>query len=493
MSKATTLTAPTAGAGTARLLSDDRLTRRATKGDRRAFAAIYRRYHRDLYRYCAAILGNPQDAQDALQNTMVKVLRALPGEERRIKLKPWLYRIAHNESIELLRSRRPTEPIDPELVLGGSEPFERTELRERLARLIRDLEDLPERQRSALVMRELAGLSFEQIGAAFETSPAVARQTVYEARLGLQRMGEGREMSCEEVMRALSDGDRRVTRRRDLRAHLRSCSGCREFRGDIAERRRDFAVLAPLPAAASSGLLQGILSGGHGGVGGGAIGAVGASAGKTLATSTVLKFAATVAIVAAVGVSAADRGRLIHIGLFGGHDETTKTAGLTSSSKAVSRPSEGATRRSGVGHIPVRRHLGSPGPSALRKHPRATAAHAASGTTAQSPSQFSLPRGHSHGHGPPYGSPQASNHGQQTAASHGPANLPAQAQGHSGHPTHPANHHAVPSQSPAHGRSAGKAKPPTHPAHPVKPTTPRRRASSHPSAGLGKTGNGHGH
>ncbi len=85
-----------------------------------SFAAIYRRYHQDLYRYCLAIVGNPEDAQDALQNTMVKVLRALPGEKREIKLKPWLYRIAHNESIELLRRRRPTEEIDAELTAAGA-------------------------------------------------------------------------------------------------------------------------------------------------------------------------------------------------------------------------------------------------------------------------------------------------------------------------------------------------------------------------------------
>src|SRR4051794_39244891 len=95
--------------------SDDRLARRAADGDERALAAIFQRYHQSLYRFCLAIVGDPHDAQDALQNTMVKVLRALPGEERRIELKPWLYRIAHNESIEVLRRRRPTVELDSEL------------------------------------------------------------------------------------------------------------------------------------------------------------------------------------------------------------------------------------------------------------------------------------------------------------------------------------------------------------------------------------------
>src|SRR6478672_7165062 len=140
-----------APAGLNRWLSDERLTRRACGGDERAFAAIFRRYHQPLYRFCMAIVGNPQDAQDALQNTMVKVLRALPGEERRIELKPWLYRIAHNESIDL-RRRRETRELDAELPSREPGLAEEAAARERLRRLFADLEELPERQRETLVM-----------------------------------------------------------------------------------------------------------------------------------------------------------------------------------------------------------------------------------------------------------------------------------------------------------------------------------------------------
>src|SRR4051794_3170878 len=115
MSEATASGGSAPSAGLLGVLSDDRLLRRAAAGDERAFAAIFGRYHQPLYRFCLAIAGDPQDAQDALQNTMVKILRALPGEERRIELKPWLYRIAHNESIEVLRRRRPTVELDSEL------------------------------------------------------------------------------------------------------------------------------------------------------------------------------------------------------------------------------------------------------------------------------------------------------------------------------------------------------------------------------------------
>src|SRR5690349_18416198 len=100
MSEAAAGAAPAAKPGISRILSDRRLVERATRGDSRAFATIYERHGQALYRYCMAILGDPQDAQDALQATMEKALSALPGEKREIELKPWLYRIAHNESID---------------------------------------------------------------------------------------------------------------------------------------------------------------------------------------------------------------------------------------------------------------------------------------------------------------------------------------------------------------------------------------------------------
>jgi len=310
----------TAVPGLSGLLTDDRLTRRAVRGDERAFAAIFRRYHQGLYRFCLAIVGNPEDAQDALQNTMIKVLRALPGEDRKIELKPWLYRIAHNESIDLLRRRRETRQLDVEQIAPGHGLAEDAETRERLRRLLADLEELPERQREVLVMRELSGLDFEEIGSALETSGAVARQTLYEARQSLRQMEEGREMNCAAVAKALSDGDGRVTRRRDVRAHLRSCEACRAFREEIENRQRDLAALSPLPAIAAAGMLHGLLGGSQGAAGGGLAATLGGGAAKTIGASAAAKGVATAAVVAAIGVTTADQTGAIHLGLPGEHN-----------------------------------------------------------------------------------------------------------------------------------------------------------------------------
>ena len=293
-------------AGALRLASDARLVRIAVRGERRAFAAIFQRYHQELYRYCGAILGDDEEAGDALQNTMLKVMRALPGESRQIALRPWLYRIAHNEAIAILRQRPPTAELGEQAATPASMPERRAEVRERLRRLVNDLRALPDRQRGALVMRELNEMDYAAIGAVFETSAAAARQTVYEARVALQEMTEGREMSCEEVRKALSAGDGRVLRGRKLRAHLRGCQGCRDFRSGIRQRKAALAALAPpLPALAAAGLLQGILGSGHaGGAGGGLLGSL-AGTSKVLAGSTGVKSAAAVAA-ATVAVGAGE-------------------------------------------------------------------------------------------------------------------------------------------------------------------------------------------
>jgi RNA polymerase sigma factor (sigma-70 family) len=287
--------------GPIRLAGDDRLVRLAAEGNQRAFATIYERHHHELYRYCRSILGDDSDAQDALQDTMLKVLRALPGERRELALKPWLYRIAHNEAISVLRRRAGEAPIDEVGDVQDTHEGD-TATRERLRTLVSDLAQLPERQRSALVMRELSGLSYREIGAALDSSSAAAKQAVYEAREGLQALNEGREMECEAARRSISARDRRILRGRKLRAHLRSCDGCRTFELAIRSRRADLAALAPpFEAGAAAALLDGIIGEGGGTGGGGLLGLLTGTAGKMAAGSAAMK-ASVAAVTVAVGV-----------------------------------------------------------------------------------------------------------------------------------------------------------------------------------------------
>jgi len=292
-------------------VSEAKLARLAAAGDEHAFARIYERYHQEIYRYCHAILGDPHDAQDAMHSTMANALRALPGERRAVALRPWLYRVARNESISILR-RRDT-PVDPDALAERDAPTaaEDAEVRERLRRLVRDLGSLGERHRSALVMRELSGLSYEEIGAALEVSPAAARQAVYEAREALLEMSEGRRMDCADVRRALSDRDGRKLRGRRYRAHLRECAACADFQAGIDARRADLkALFPPLPAAAAGGVLAALASG-EGARSGGLVALLGAG-GSALAGGGTAKVVATIATATAVGLGGFGMERAVH-------------------------------------------------------------------------------------------------------------------------------------------------------------------------------------
>ncbi len=286
------------------LVGDERLVRLVAGGSERAFDALYQRYHQQLYRYCRSMLRNDADAQDALQSAFAGAFAALRREQRDAPVRPWLFRIAHNESVSLIRRRRPDGEFSefPEHSTVSVE--ERAEERERFAQLVADLRELPEAQRGALVMRELSGLSHEEIGVALEVTVGAAKQTIFEARRSLMEFVEGRAMGCEEVRRTISDADGRSLRSRRMRAHVRDCSACAAFAVAIPKRQVGLRAIAPpLPAFAAAGLFARVAGGGSGHVGAGAS-AVAAGAGKTVGAALAMKTLGGVAILATAAAGA---------------------------------------------------------------------------------------------------------------------------------------------------------------------------------------------
>jgi RNA polymerase sigma factor (sigma-70 family) len=425
-----------------KVLGDDRLARLVSRGDSRAFEVIYERHHQALYRYCRSIVGNAEDAADALQSTMASALRALSGEQREIDLRPWLFRIAHNESVSLLRKRRPHASIDDAIEMEA--PAHDPAVAQRLKELVSDLRELPDTQRGALVMHELNGLRYREIAAALGTTEPHARQLVYEARRALYDLAEGRDMECESVRRTISDGDRRMLRGRRIRSHLRTCEGCAGFEQLIRTRKSHLAAIAPpLPAALAAGLLHKILGGGGGSAGTGAGLAAGSSggaglgaaaAGKGLAIPALSKLLAGVALTAAVGTGAVEVATTHH-----------------SSDKGPSAAATAATAKAGQ--------------RSAREHSTSISAPAGGRVTTQN-----------------LVSPHAKNNGNnglglgRTKTGH-PAH-PA----HPVHPTHPT--HPVKKTHPVHpSRPAQPAKPthPSHPDHPLKPAKPTHPVTPAPT------------
>ena len=168
-----------------RTQSDRRLVRLVREGYETAFEEIVRRYGASLRRYAGAIVGG--DADDVTQDSFAKALQALRRDDgAEIELRPWLYRIVRNTALNDLRDRpRQAEELAAAIASGRS-AAEEAEQHEELTELMARLQALPEPQRAAIVMRELEGLSHEEIAAALGVTGGAARQAIHRARTTLR-------------------------------------------------------------------------------------------------------------------------------------------------------------------------------------------------------------------------------------------------------------------------------------------------------------------
>lgn len=167
-----------------RTQSDRRLVNLVRNGYEAAFEEIVRRYGRPLGRYAATIVGGR--SEDVTQDAFSKALLALRRSDAEIELRPWLFRIVRNTALNDLRDSPPSPEALAEAIAGGRSAAEEVEQREEIADLIRRLQTLPDPQRAAIVMRELEGLSHDEIAAALGMSGGAARQAIYRARQTLR-------------------------------------------------------------------------------------------------------------------------------------------------------------------------------------------------------------------------------------------------------------------------------------------------------------------
>ncbi len=276
------------GAPLLRLRSDEQLVSMFRAGSEEAFRAIHDRYRARLVAYTRQMLaGSPADAEDAVQEIFVRAYAGLRANDRELALRAWLYRIAHNRCIDELRRPLPLasgEMIESMVRDLGIDPFARVEQRDALRRLIDDVQRLPEQQRSALLMRELGGVSYAEMSAVLGVSVPAIKSLLVRARIGLAQASEARDATCSTIRESLIVSHDRGVRASGLaRRHLRDCSACREFRGDVQSVSRQLAALTPVlgPIAVIAKLL-GIGGAGSGGAAAGSGGA-GAATGATAA------------------------------------------------------------------------------------------------------------------------------------------------------------------------------------------------------------------
>jgi RNA polymerase sigma factor (sigma-70 family) len=284
------------------MLSDERLAQLAAAGSDPAFAVLYRRYSGTLFAYCRSIARNADDGWDALQNAMIKVLVSLRRAERTAPVRPWLFCIAHNEAVGVLRRRSAAERVavaSPASTIAGAD--EQVEIRELVTEVVSDVQQLPTGQRAALVMRELGDLPYDEIAIALETTEGNARQLVFAARAGLRDSRAGRGLPCESVRDQLTVADGRIMRRRSVRAHLRTCDACRRYAVSMRGRAgRPAAALSAWSPLAAWEMLQSVLRAAAGS-GGAAL----SQGGSSIIGDLAVKAAAVTAVVV-TGIGAAD-------------------------------------------------------------------------------------------------------------------------------------------------------------------------------------------
>jgi RNA polymerase sigma factor (sigma-70 family) len=231
-----------------RLQSDERLIALTRRGQHAAFEALCARYQSRLLSFCRHMLGSREDAEDVLQEVFAAAFHAVLADEREINVRPWLYRIARNRSLNHLRRAAAVgmDSMDVHFADHGMSTGDRAIRRESFRELLSDVQDLPETQRTALLLREIDALSYEQIAHAMETTVPSVKSLLVRARISLAEAAEARKLSCAEVRLELGEvAEGLIKLSAPARRHVRGCERCRCFKKQLKENNHALAAILP--------------------------------------------------------------------------------------------------------------------------------------------------------------------------------------------------------------------------------------------------------
>ncbi|MDO8925450.1 MAG: sigma-70 family RNA polymerase sigma factor [Sideroxyarcus sp.] len=174
---------------------ENELAVRAQAGDRQAFTLLVRRYQDRVFRFILRMNGARDEAMDLTQETFIKAFLALPGWRPDARFGTWLFQIARNATLDVLRRRQCVEfvPLDACLPEGGAcdprdgapLPEEQLAGRQRIALLERALRELPVEQREILLLRELEGMSYTEIAATLDINEGTVKSRLARARVAV--------------------------------------------------------------------------------------------------------------------------------------------------------------------------------------------------------------------------------------------------------------------------------------------------------------------
>lgn len=177
----------TAAAARESTLSDEALVRLAVSGDLEAFESLVRRHRAVVLRVVARIAGT-NEAEDLAQDAFLRAFHRLPQYRGESPFRAWLLRIAHNTALNAAARRRPVDSLDDEesddasVPNGERPPAEALEVNERRDRLALKLREIPPAHRAVLVLRDLEGLSYEEIAEITEAPLGSVKGRLHRAR-----------------------------------------------------------------------------------------------------------------------------------------------------------------------------------------------------------------------------------------------------------------------------------------------------------------------
>jgi RNA polymerase sigma factor (sigma-70 family) len=467
--------------------SEGELLARVRDGDDTAFEALYDAYHCRLLTFCQHMLGSREEAEDVLQHTFMAAYRSLRAGYEVIDLKPWLYTIARNRCLSVMRARHEEVELDERAPASEGLAAE-VDRRADLRLLVRDVQRLPADQRAALVLFEVGDHSHKEIAAVLGVRREKVKALVFQAREALMGWRTARETPCAHVREQLATLHGRALGRATIRRHVEQCSGCADYEAAVRCQRAALAVALPV-APAAAGLRAAVLGSAAGGSGfGAAVGAGGAtSAAGGLVGLGVNGFAAKVLLVTAlVGgagvarqatVDHSQQHRAVRAAPGPGAAPPPSAARLTATSAAAASAAL-TTRRSAAG--PPRRAHGPAPKAAAHGHPRAADLRAARRHDAHAgmiTGKAAAPGQRKASGAPAQG--KALGHDGTKASTAKPAHGNS---GGKGSAAKPAKTDAASGASPKSAKAPEPAKAPK-PAKPAKaPTVPKAAATAAPSA-----------
>jgi len=187
-------------------------------GNEEAYARLIAQYHQTIYNLVYRILDDPSDASDTTQEVFIKVFRGMSSFKCGSSLKTWMYRIAIHEASNrrrwFFRHKAQELPIEPEqsperasglrnsLVDGGDSPFDTVARGQLRARLEQVLQELPEHYRTAVILRDIEDLSYEEIAETTETSLGTVKSRLVRGREALRKRLEryANELASENAV-----------------------------------------------------------------------------------------------------------------------------------------------------------------------------------------------------------------------------------------------------------------------------------------------------